>query len=179
MVGKQHSQIFSFLISGSTSRSYLCLDGSRREHKSKRTNQKLGPHPSRAFSGFEKEYSDGEKSEYLILDGQQRLTSLARLRASISDKAKMKRVVVNLDKLRELDSTMAFRFAKKQDAVMENEIVLQDLLKIGTLRYLEQSDVNETYRKHLDQLEHTFTKRRIAVQILEPWLDNEDALWVF
>lgn len=147
--------------------------------KSKRTNQKLDPHPSRAFSGFEKEYSNGEKSEYLILDGQQRLTSLAKLRASINDKEKMKRIVVNLDKLRELDSTMAFRFAKKQEPEMENEIVLQDLLKIGTLRYLEQSNVNETYRKHLDQLEHTFTKRRIAVQILEPWLDNEDALWVF
>ena len=147
--------------------------------KSRRSGEQLMPHPSRSFSGFEKNYGDGSKAKFLVLDGQQRLTSLSRLRASISDASFLKPVVVDLKCIRQVDSTKAFKFSKDVGSLSNSQVHLQELLDLGTDTFMATSGTDQSFFKEVSQLEKTFTTRSIPVQFLESWIDNQDALWVF
>ena len=147
--------------------------------KSRRTGEYLPPHPARSFSGFEKNFGDGSKSQFLVLDGQQRLTSLSKLRASISDSTYLKPIVVDLEQIKKVDSTGAFKFVKEIKDISSNQVHLQSLLDMGTDTFMATTETDQIYFKEVSQLEKTFTQRSIPVQVLEPWIDNQDALWIF
>ena len=153
---------------------------SRNNTKSKIDGTDLKRHPSRGFEGFENQYGDGSKATHLILDGQQRLTTLAKLHASISDKMKMPHLIVNLENLSTPGNENPFRFAKSIESLGENEVHIQKLIEIGATKFISQHNFEKKHIQRINQLHGSFTNENyIAVQECEAWIENSDALHIF
>lgn len=153
----------------------------KKDTLSPRTGKLLQPHPARGFYSFEENFANGDNAEFLILDGQQRLTSLGMLRASITDASKLKPVIVNLKELNNVNSKKAFVFGDQNGLsnLHQDEIHLQNLLSLGSTKFSAQNTIQTEYQKYIPWLYDTFTDRPIPVQVLESWIENNDALHVF
>ena len=131
---KEELELFNSLFFGVPVGVIYAWKTRQKETKSKRTGETLSSHPSRSFSGFESNYGTGKNATHLILDGQQRLTTLAKLHASITKPEIMLPLIANLDKLSNPGNNIAFRYAKNSECLTdlrENEIYVQDLIKLG------------------------------------------------
>lgn len=137
-------------------------------------------HPNRRFEGLEEFYSKS-KIKYLVLDGQQRLTTLASLYASaLNDDSKfMEKVVFDLKKNQKTEQP--FSFVKDDYELKTHELFLQDI--IGGEGLADQSLIihgnHPELTKFVPQVHEAFTTRQIAIQYIQSHADKADALSIF
>ena len=137
-------------------------------------------HPNRRFEGLEEFYSES-KIKYLVLDGQQRLTTLASLYASAryDDSKFMGKVVFDLKKNQKTEQP--FSFVKDEYELKSHELFLQEI--IGGAGMADHSAImaksHPELTTYVAQVYEAFTTRQIAIQYIQSHADKADALNIF
>ena len=142
---------------------------------------------SRHLDGLEHSY-DKESVKYLILDGQQRTTTICRLHLSKTAPQSdlMDREVLDLSKDARMNKV--FRFEKEFGYMPEpHEVIIQKLLLPEGLNNVTQRIQNTDlsaeekldYVTKLGKVQTAFTSRRIAVQYVNSNANLQDALRIF
>lgn len=142
---------------------------------------------SRHLDGLEDFYQK-DSVTHLILDGQQRTTTICRLHLSKrpSQNHLMDRVVLDLSKDARMNKV--FRFEKDNSYIPNpHEVIIQDLLQNEGLTHETQriqgsdlsSDEKLSYISQLNKVITAFTTRKIAVQYVNSNATLQDALRIF
>ena len=141
----------------------------------------------RHLEGLESYYNP-EEARLLLLDGQQRVTTICKLHFSKKPQQYhlMKRVVLDLSKDPRIDKV--FRFEKNNNyPAKSNEVIIQDLLiTSGLLAESERINNSELddktkldYVLKINRAREAFTTRKISVQYINHNADLKDALRIF
>lgn len=134
-------------------------------------------HPHREFSGLEQFYRKS-KIKYLVLDGQQRMTTIASLYASIDNPELMDKVVFDLKKNQKTEQP--FRFVKEGYELDGHEVFLQNIIGEGASDEADRiAEYDPNLTKFLVQAKEAFSDRQIAIQHIQKHANKADALNIF
>ena len=134
-------------------------------------------HPHREFSGLEKFYKQS-KIKYLVLDGQQRMTTIASLYASINHPKLMDKVVFDLEK--DQKTEQPFKFEKDDYELKSSEVFLQNIIGEGASDEAKRiEEYNPSLLKYIIQATEAFSQRQIAIQHIQKHASKADALNIF